>query len=306
MAIVAQNIRRANAGLLLVALACASAVVTGAGRSAVSSVCGAHHGHPPHVYRHVITIVMENHPFSAIDGGSPYLNSLSRECGLATSYSAITHPSLPNYLALTSGGTQAITDDCDDCSTTAVSVFQQLRPRGWRTYEESMPEPGYTGAAVGTYTKHHNPAAYYVNLAVWLAANDVPLGSVSSGRLASDLRADRLRRYTLIVPNKCNDEHDCAVLTGDTWLRRWVQRIVASPAYLRGATALFITYDEGSDADNHVYTAVVSPYTAPGTTSAKPFDHYSLLKTQEQMLGLACLGHACDSATASMRSAFGL
>jgi phosphatidylinositol-3-phosphatase len=275
-----------------------------AGSSSFSGACGGRHGHQPRVYKHVITIVMENHPFSAINGASPYLNSLSRACGLAANYQAITHPSLPNYIAMTSGDTQGINDDCDDCSTDAASIFEQLGPSGWRSYLETMPSPGFTGADSGSYTKHHNPAAYYTKISSALQANAVPLGSPSSGALASDLRANRLPRYALIVPNKCNDEHDCSVETGDSWLRRWVTRIIASPVYSRGGTAIFITYDEGSDEDNHVYTAVVSPYTSAGTKSSRRFDHYSLLKTQESMLGLPCLGRACSAA--SMRSAFGL
>jgi phospholipase C len=104
----------------------------------------------------------------------------------------------------------------------------------------------------------------------------------------------------------CNDEHDCDVATGDAWLRAWVPAILDSPAYRRGKTALFITYDEGSRSDNRVYTVVVSPYTKRGTVSTVRFDHYSLLATQEALLGLPCLGHACDPETRSMRAAFGL
>ncbi len=274
--------------------------------SAGLAPCGFRPQRPPRVYRHVITIVLENHAFSAIAGSSPYLNKLAGACGLAESYSAITHPSLPNYIALTSGGTAGITGDCTSCSVSSRSIFDQVGSRGWRAYEESMPAAGFTGSQAGTYAKRHNPAAYYTRLAAAYAHDAVPLGTPTSGALISDLRGNRLRRYSFITPDLCNDEHDCPVGVGDTWLARWVPRILASRAYRTGGTALFVTYDEGSQDDNRVYTVVVSPSTPRGTVSQVAFSHYSLLQTQESLLGLGCLAHACDPGTASMRKPFGL
>jgi phosphatidylinositol-3-phosphatase len=261
---------------------------------------------PPRVYRHVIAIVLENHSFNEIAGRSPYLNRLAAACGLADNYSAITHPSLPNYIAMTSGDTAGITDDCTSCSVSTNSIFGQVGPRAWRAYEESMPAPGFMGSEAGLYRKKHNPAAYYTKLRAAYAVNAVPLGTLTGGALISDLRANRLPRYSYITPNLCNDEHDCEISVGDAWLARWVPQILASRSYRAGGTALFITYDEGSAEDNHVYTVVASPYTRKGTVPDIAFTHYSLLKTQENLLGLRCLGHACDPTTASMRGPFGL
>ena len=256
----------------------------------------------------MITIVLENRSFAQVAGTSPYLNRLAAGCGLADNFSAITHPSLPNYIAMTSGDTHGITEDCTSCSVSADSIFGQVGPRGWRTYQESMPRAGFTGGQAGTYAKKHNPAAYYTKVSAAYAVNAVPLGTPTAGALISDLRTNRLPRYSFITPNLCNDEHDCEVSVGDSWLARWVPRILASRSYRSGSTALFITYDEGEGEgkDNHVYTVVVSAFTRKGTVSHVAFTHYSLLKTQERLLGLRCLGHACDPATASMRRAFGL
>jgi phospholipase C len=259
---------------------------------------------PPRVYRHVLVIVLENHSFSQVAHSSPYLDALAERCGLATQYFAVTHPSLPNYLALTSGGTDGMSSDCTRCSTAAPSIFEQLGS-DWRSYLESMPVRGYRGAARGEYAKKHNPAAYYSRIVRTYAGNAVPLESPGGGLLA-DLRLGRLARFSLIVPNLCHDEHDCSLATGDAWLRRWVPRILVSHAYREAGTVLFVTYDEGTALDNRVYTVVVSPSTPPGRVVSTPFDHYSLLRTAEQLLGLRCLGHACDPQRASMRSAFGL
>jgi phosphatidylinositol-3-phosphatase len=271
--------------------------------SASLGLCGSRSGQVPRTYSHVITIMLENKAYSEVDGSSPYLNGLSKRCGLASNYFAITHPSLPNYLALTSGDTR-FSDNCDSCSTSAVSIFEQVGTHGWREYAESMPNAGFTGAEKGLYEKHHNPASYYRRIAASYRTRAVPLGSTSAGALVADLRRNTLPRYSFISPNECHNEHDCDVPAGDAWLSKWVPKIVSSPAYTRGGTALFITYDEGSDTDNRVYTVIVSPYTKPGTIARAKFTHYSLLKTQESMLGLHCLGLACGAST--MRGAFGL
>jgi hypothetical protein len=53
----------------------------------------------------------------------------------------------------------------------------------------------------------HNPASFYTSIRSAYATNAVPLGTTSAGELASDLAANRLRRYSFIAPNICNDEH---------------------------------------------------------------------------------------------------
>src|SRR4029077_2495866 len=100
----------------------------------------------------VLVIVLENHSYAQVAGASPYLNQLAHQCALATDYSAVSTPSLPNYLALTSGTTSGITSDCTDCRTSARSIFEQLGG-DWRSYLESMPVAGYRGSFSGDYAK---------------------------------------------------------------------------------------------------------------------------------------------------------
>ncbi|HZR93994.1 MAG TPA: alkaline phosphatase family protein [Gaiellaceae bacterium] len=294
---------RAAIVAVVLALAAGAAADGSATRSAPAPPCGIAR-RAPHVYRHVLLLVLENHAFTEVAGSSPYLTGLARSCGLADRYFAVAHPSLPNYLALTSGSTDGISSDCTACSVSARSLFEQVGA-GWRSYLESLPSRGYTGASSGDYAKRHNPAAYYARIAARYATNAVPLESRTAG-LLHDLARDRLPRFALIVPNLCHDEHDCSVATGDAWLRRYVPRILRSRAYRAGGTALFVTYDEGTGADNRVYTVVASATTRPGTVVSTRFDHYSLLRTIESLLGLPCLAHACGSGTASMRAGFGL
>jgi phosphatidylinositol-3-phosphatase len=290
--------------MLAAGLVCVAAACGGGGASTPGSPASA--GHPctgapaPPRFAHVILIVMENHGFDQVAGHSPFLNALARRCGLAAGYHAVSHPSLPNYLALVSGSTQGLDgSDCSPggtCRSGGPSIFGQT---DWRAYAESM--PGTCGRSnSGGYAPRHNPAVYFTRVASACTSNDVPLTA-----LRGDLRSGHLATYTFIAPNLCSDEHDCGVAPGDAWLARWVPRITASPAYRAGTTALFITYDEDDHNEgNRVYTVVAAASVRPGTVSRRPFTHYSMLRTQEQLLGLPALGNAA-SAT-SMASAFHL
>ena len=116
-------------------------------------------------YQHVIWVWMENHSYDTIIGSSqaPYINGLATSCGLATNYHDISHPSLPNYIAGTSGlglaDIQQFTSDCNPskrCSTSAPSIFSQTP--SWKAYEESMPSNCFRRNS-GEYAVRHKPPA---------------------------------------------------------------------------------------------------------------------------------------------------
>jgi phosphatidylinositol-3-phosphatase len=260
----------------------------------VSGACG-RPGAPPARYDHVVWIVMENRSYSDVIH-SPYIGGLAAACGLATGFHAESHPSLPNYIAMTSGSTQGIHDDSGPGShpLTAPSIFSQLGG-GWRALEEAMPSPCSRGDS-GRYAVRHNPAAYFAGIAAQCDAQDVPL------RGAPDLSA----RFTFVTPDLCHDMHDCSTADGDRWLAGFVPQILRSAEYAAGRTALFLTWDEDDgSASNQIATLVVAPQVRRGTRSAATFDHYSLLRTTEELLGLpAHLGAAARAP--SMRAAFGI
>ena len=260
---------------------------------------------------------MENHDYGTIIGSSdsPFVNhTLAADCGLATNYHSITHPSLPNYIGATSGlppgALGRFHPDCNavpGCRTNAPSIFSQAP--SWGAYEESIPKPCFHWFK-GAYAASHNPAVYYRGL------TNCAQQDVGYGQLAPALAADTLPAFVFITPDMCNDMHNCSVRTGDAWLARAVAALVASPAYQQGGMVIFVTWDEGGTKDSgacshntsdpgcHVATLVVSPYTPPGTRAGTLFNHYSLLRTTEELLGLPPLRHA--AAAASMRAAFQL
>jgi hypothetical protein len=237
---------------------------------------------------------MENRGLAQVSGSpqAPYLNSLASACGLAINYSAVSHPSLPNYIALTSGSTQGIIDDTGR-PLAGPSLFGLLG-QAWKALEESMPSE-CDHASSGEYALKHNPAPFYTTITAECAAQDIPLTN------PPDLHA----RFTFITPNLCHDMHDCSTSAGDRWLSTEVPLILDSAEYRGGNTALFITWDENDSGGSLVPCYVVAPSVPPGTRSAAALDHYSLLRTTEEMLGLApLLGRAASAP--SMRGEFHL
>lgn len=260
-------------------------------------------------YRHVVWIWMENRSYSAVlgpSGSAPRLASYARACGVATDYWAITHPSLPNYLAAVAGSTGGVSSDCDpsSCPQRRGSLFAQVAAagRGWRGYAENM-SVACDRASYDGYAARHNPAVYFPTIRSRCTRWDVPMGG-TSGRFAQALAAGRLPAFAFVTPNLCHDGHDCTTSTADQWLGGWLHRIATSPAYGAGDTAVFVTWDEGVGADNRVATVVMAPTVPPGTRYGARLSHYSLLRTTEQLLGLPFLGHAATAA--SMRRAFHL
>ena len=259
-------------------------------------------------FHHIIWIWMENESYGSVIGSpdSPYVTSLARTCGLATNYQGISHPSLPNYLAATGGSTFGVADDGDPSQhlIQAASIYSQVEAAGltWRAYDESMPTNCDTQGS-GLYAPRHNPAVYYVPLRSACQRSDIPMGSATTGALVNDLQSGALPSFSFITPNLCHDGHDCSVKESDTWLSTMLPVIFSSATYRAGQTAVFVTWDEGVG-DNHVPMIVAAPVVRSGTTSETSFDHYSLLRTTEDLLGLPPLGHAADAP--SMAAAFGL
>jgi phosphatidylinositol-3-phosphatase len=254
---------------------------------------------PPDRYDHVVWIVMENHSSEQIIGASdaPYINGLAAQYGLAANFYAESHPSLPNYVAMTSGSTQGLSDDDDPTAhpLDVPSLFSLLPGGGSRSLLESMPSNCYRSNA-GEYAVKHNPQAYYTNLGGDCSTYNVPLGD------PPDLSA----RFTFITPNLIHDMHDGTVADGDTWLSTFMPKVLTSAEYSAGLTAVFLTWDEDDlSSDNHIPTLVIAPSVAPGTRVIDRLDHYAMLRATQEMLGVSPLLGAAATA-ADLRTPFNL
>jgi hypothetical protein len=264
-------------------------------------------------FSHVFTIVMENEESGSIIGNpaASYINSLASTYGLASNYYAVSHPSLPNYLALTAGSTFGIASDCTTCYVGATNIADQVEASGrsWKAYMEDMPSACFTGGWSGGYAMKHDPFMYFDDIRTNMgrcAAHVVPFT-----QFWGDMASGRVPNYVFITPNMCNDMHDCSVATGDGWLRGVVPAIMNSAAFRNGG-ALFITWDEGSSAagccgdaaGGRVATLVISPMAIGGYRSGAAETHFSLLRTIEDAWHLGHLGAAGDRSTAAMREYF--
>ncbi len=247
-------------------------------------------------FRHVYLIVMENKSYGEIVGSpaAPFINRLIARYGLASAYFAVAHPSEPDYIALFSGSTQGITDD-GVYEISAPNLADQLEAHGrtWAVFAQNVPTGCYVGSVAsggpdgpGTYARKHEPAISFTSI----AGHPARCARITDFSHFDPAAAD----FELIIPNMCNDMHDCSVATGDAFLASFVPRITSSPAF--ADSALFITWDEGTTdtgGGGHVPLVVVSPLVRPGTVSGTAHDHYSLLRTIEDAWALGCLANAC-------------
>jgi hypothetical protein len=246
---------------------------------------------PVPAFEHVVVIVFENKESTTIFGGraAPTFNSYAHRYAKLTRYYGVTHPSLPNYLALVSGSTQGITSDCTSCVVDATSLADTIEASGrtWKTYAEGLPTAGFLGPYSGRYAKKHNPFAYFRDV----ADDPVRRGRlVPFSRLALDLRAGALPSFSLVVPDLCHSMHDCSVSVGDSWLRSHVG------SFLKLAnTVVFVVFDEGGTnlrGGGHTAALALGTAVRRGSRFTGLTGHYGIMRTVEQAWGLPLLGHS--------------
>jgi phospholipase C len=234
----------------------------------------------------------------------PYTASLADEYGYATDYTAITHPSLPNYIAIAGGTTYGITDDDGPSShpLDGSSVFGQAVSAGEtaKVYEEGMISNCML-SDTGLYAVKHNPWAYFTP-----SSERTPCSSydVPESLLATDAAAGTLPTVGMVVPDLCNDGHDCSLSVADTWFETQMQLIFAGPDWKSGHLAVVLTADEDDGSQgNKVFTVVIHP-SQSGNVVTAPLTHYSLTRLYEDVAGVSHLNNAATAP--SMSSAFGL
>jgi hypothetical protein len=268
-----------------------AAVVAGAAGSGLGEAEGSASPSVPR-FRHVVLVVFENEEYGSVIGSrqAPTFNALARRYSLLTQSYAVSHPSLPNYLALVSGSTFGIRSDCTTCFVGGRSLADTLDAAGltWNAYEEGLPSVGSGVPFAGRYAMKHSPFLYFrsVRSSPRLRDHVVPYS-----RFAPDLAGGRLPAFSLVVPNLCHSMHDCSVATGDRWLAGFLRPLLASPEL--GHSAVFVTFDEGSSSvhgGGRVATLVLGPLVEPGARSSRLVTHYGVLRTIEDGLGLPRLG----------------
>ena len=253
---------------------------------------------------------MENKGAADVVGrsSSPYVIALAHRYAIATRSYAIRHPSLPNYFALTSGSVQGVSSDCTDCHVAARNLVDQLEAASisWKAYMEDLPAACSRVASSGGYAKKHDPFMYYDDVArnPRRCRKVVPFD-----QLASDLRRGTLPTFSFISPNLCDDTHDCDIATGDRFLAGLVPRLLRETG---PHGFVILTWDEGTSNDGccvnahggRIATIVAGPDVRRHASSARPIDHYGVLRTIDDALGLPPLGGAALHQSGRLQSLF--
>ena len=258
----------------------------------------------------LLTIVEENHSLAQMKSGMPYLYGLAQRYAYADHYTAVTHPSLPNYLAIAGGDTFGVSDDAAPSAhgLPGQSIFGQARANGLAAhlYAESMPGAcKLTGRADKGYAVKHNPWAYFVDERRICRVNDIP----DDGFL-DDAKANALPNAGMLIPNQCNDAHntdaDCGLGAADAWLQTRLPTVLASTDFTSGALTVVITADEDDrSSGNTVFTVVLHASLADsGSVVTAPLTHYSLSRLYSQIIGAPPLRKA--AAAPDLAAAFGL
>jgi phosphatidylinositol-3-phosphatase len=255
----------------------------------------------PHVTK-LLAFVVENHSLLQMRRGMPWLNHLARRYGYTTRYRALAHPSLPNYLGITGGDTFGVTDDAPPSAhpIRRASVFgRALRAgRTAATYAEGMTSRCQQ-VDRGRYVVRHNPWTYFRAEHRLCRRHDVRLR-----RLRGDVEAGDLPRVGLVVPDVCNDAHDCSLARADAWLRRQIGMVLGGPDFSSGHLAVVVTADEDDRRHgNRVLTVVVHPRLHHDVVR-RGLTHYALSRSYAEAAGIRPLGHAATAR--SLLAAFGL
>ena len=250
-------------------------------------------------FGHVFIVTEENTDYSSVIGSSsmPYLNGLAQQYGLATQYYANTHPSIGNYFELSTG--QIISNN-DGFSTVqnVPNVVRSLLAAGktWKSYAESIPNACYLGGDTGNYARKHNifPLLSDVANDPVQACNNVPFT-----QFATDLANGTLPHFSNIVPNLCNDAHDCSLSTADTWLKNNIDPLIKSAMFQQDGLLIIVFDESGGDNTNgggRVVWVAVSPKSKRGYQSTTLYQHQSTLRLILKGLGVNVFPGAAASA----------
>ncbi len=260
----------------------------------------------------VLVVIEENHSYTQMREGMPFLAKLSDTYGYATHWTAITHPSAPNYLAIAGGSTFGVTDDAAPAADQAAiggatSVFDQAIQAGKSagTYAESMPKNCHVydfpdrSDGVPKYAVRHNPWVYFSSGRDDCLATDQALP-----QFAQDATDNALPNVGFLIPNLDHDAHDGSLSTADHWLEQQLAPVLSSDDFTSGNLVVVVTADEDNKSSgNTVLTSVLSPALSHKVVDT-PLTHYSLTRFIAQVLGVTPLQKGVDAP--DMKAAFGL
>jgi len=259
----------------------------------VALSCAAVSAQAAPTFSRVLIVMLENANYeNAVD--QPFLKDFAARGALLTNYHGVAHPSQPNYVALTAGTYDGVSGDGNvTLDVRHIGDLLEAKGKTWKAYAEGYPGGCFLGASDGTYARKHVPFLSFRNVTSDAArcANVVDAAAFSD-----DVAQRAVPNYSFFVPDLNDDGHDTDVATADRWLAQTVGPLLKNEAFMKG-TLVVIVFDEdeffirnGVVVDNRVYAALVGDSVAPGSTTNALYDHFSLLRTVEDGLGVGTLG----------------
>lgn len=239
-------------------------------------------------FDHIIIFMFENHAEDEVIKDPNFSKYTKMGRGLEKYY-AITHPSQPNYLTITSGDYYKENTDAN-VNLDKTNIVDLLEKKGltWKGYMEDFPGKCNPAKSVGKYYRKHNPFMSYNNIRTDTkrCAN-----IVDTPQLDLDLKSGKFPNYSMLSPNIDNDAHNTNITFGGKWLDAFMgPRLNKFPA----RTLIVVTWDEDDyTEENKVLTFLLDPngnIFKAGTVDDTEYNHYSLLKTVEENWDLGDLG----------------
>ncbi|HEY2641694.1 MAG TPA: alkaline phosphatase family protein [Streptosporangiaceae bacterium] len=297
----------------------------------------------PH-YDHIAVIMDTSHDYGSIlhNKFAPNINRLAHQYGLASHYFTVTDPDTANLMALLAGDSFGIGNGVPywDTQLHKSSLLSQLTSahKSWKEYSQGLPYPGYLGACYPTrclQTDTLYNQTQFNSVADLASVVDNPAQArsmVPATELAADARTGRLPTFSLINADECrimhggppwcedssNSYHQAddnkLVSAGDSHIGQVVREIMSGKQWRHGNNAIVVTFTEGDTTQGccdvkagtgHVITIVITSHGPRHLVDPVPFNHYSLLRTIQDALGLPCLRHSCDKVLVPMAKLFG-
>ena len=251
-------------------------------------------------FDHSVTILMENNDLPSVLSQGGFQASLASQYSLSTGYTAVSHPSEPNYVALLGGSINGINNDGICCFVVnAPDIVDRLQTAGltWKAFAEDASGSG-TCSFNPPRGGDHFPFLDYADMnTATRCANFVSTGSSSDTEFVSYLNTAGAANYVWLTPNDNDNSHDSPIATGDAYLAALVPQILSSTTFTTTRSALFIVYDEGNDVSctsggsDCVYASWSGPTVKQGFTSSNSYDHYSYVHTMLDNWGLPTIAN---------------
>lgn len=240
----------------------------------------------PHFNR-VFIVVFEN--TNAEDAYSqPFMRTIANQGAYLADFHGVTHPSQPNYLALTSGSTWNVDNKNVTIDASHIGDLLEAKGKSWKVYVDGYPGKCFLDEKLGPYARKHVPFLSYKNI----QSNPARCARiVNSGELQSDIKKNRLADFSLYIPDNNNNGHNTSAVYADDWLKKTFAPLLRDEQFTRGLLFI-VTFDEGGrhNDQNHIYTAFWGSTIKPGSVSNTRYDLYSILRTVEDDLHLGTLG----------------